>query len=247
MGEPTTSERRSFLNRRRSDKTNQQESRQRHIASEVVRRKKLQLIVDGYNLMHVSRFRPSSQAEGELRRCREGLLSLLASHLPASRYTKITIVFDSDNAPKHLPDRSSWKHLNVVFARQENSADDLIVQLIRQHPTPSQLVVVSSDHRIHVAAGRRVTAIDSDVWLDAVLDFVPEKQPPRRSGKREEQKDGVSKPTFTKEELEEFSAAMNEQVQPPPMEDSKDLPDDEASIEFENPFPEGYFDDLDET
>lgn len=226
------------MNRRRSDKS-KRTGRRRETnvdASEIVRRSKTVLIIDGYNLMHVTRFAPVSQTEGELRRCREGLLSLLASHLSSSGHRKITVVFDSENAPKHLPDQQTWRHLHVVFARQENSADDLIAKMIAQQANPKQLVVVSSDHRVQVAAQRRrATPIDSDIWFDAVLELPA-------STEKNTSPDVENEPKLSSDDLKAFRDAMSEPVEiDEPTDD-----EDDAAVEFENPFPSGYFDDLEE-
>lgn len=213
------------MNRRRSDKIS------RIDASEVVDRTNCELIIDGYNLLHVTRFKPRGNNEGELRRCREGLLSLLAKHLPDGHHRRVTIVFDSEGAPKHLADEVRWQHLFVVYARYENSADDLIAQLIGGHNNPKQLVVVSSDHRVQVAADRKkATAIDSDQWFDAVLE-----RPTTKSHQPEQQRS----PTMSKEDLEAFRLAMDVPMDTEVIQDS-------VEEEFENPFPDGYFDDLDD-
>ncbi len=225
------------MNRRRSDKSKRSGRRhERNVdASEIVRRPKSELIIDGYNLMHVTRFAPASRTEGELRRCREGLLSLLAAHLASQRHQKITIVFDSENAPKHLPDQQNWKHLHVVFARHENSADDLIIRMIGNRANPKQLVVVSSDHRVQVAAQRRrATPVDSDIWFDAVLEL--------RAEMIADSPTKETEPKLSTDELRTFRKAMSEPVEiEQPAEET-----DDAAVEFENPFPDGYFDDLEE-
>lgn len=202
----------------------------------MVAREKCEVIIDGYNLMHVTRFKPTSQKEGELQRCREGLLTLLAKHVQPR--WKTIVVFDSENAPKHLPDQFNWQRIRVLFARHENSADDLIASLIQKHANAKQLVVVSSDHRVQVAASRRkATAIDAEPWFDALLDL-----PKRKIEKDSDAKPDPTRlePELTSEELDEFRIAMNGPIEIEPEHDAS-----EESIEFENPFPEGYFDDLD--
>ena len=43
----------------------------------------------------------------------------------------------------------------------------MIEEIVRTHSSPKQLIVVSSDHRLHKAALRRnAQPIDSDVWYD---------------------------------------------------------------------------------
>lgn len=244
------------MNRRRSDKINQQETAQRRYASELVRRKKAHLLVDGYNLMHVSRFKPTGNSAGELRRCREGLLSLLAAELSPQQYREITIVFDSENAPGHLPDQAKWKHVHVQFARKENSADDLVVSLIRQHASPKQLIVVSSDHRIHVAAGKRVAIVDSDLWLDALL----ENSSTRSKASDQEPAAQAAKTPMSAKDLEEFRKAMAEEqemdgeasiwvssTEGHSQTNDQDIESgDDANIEFENPFPKDYLEGLED-
>ena len=212
----------SVLKRRRNNKSNAPD------ASELVRRRNNDLIIDGYNLMHVTRFKPRGTSDGELKRCREGMLALLATQLSAEQYGRITVVFDSDRAPRHLPARIRWRHLDVVFARDENSADDLIVRLVRGSTNPKQLIVVSSDHRVQVATQRRrATAVDSDRWFDALVHDVDE---PDSTSEDEPQL------SFSSDELDAFRAAMSEPLEATPSDDAS---------EHENPFPQGYFDDLD--
>jgi len=190
-------------------------------------------MIDGYNLMHVTRFKPNNTEVGELRRCREGLLSLLAAELPANQYREITIVFDSDQAPKNLPDHQQWRHLAVVFARNENSADDLIAKLVQSHPHPRKLIVISSDHRVQNAATRRkATPLDSDAWFDAVLEY----EPP------EEHFESQNDAKLDEQQLAEFREAMKAPIPLPPQDEEVKR----EVEEFENPFPEGYFDDLDD-
>ena len=54
--------------------------------------------------------------------------------------------------------------MTVIFAEQEDEADDTIELLIGQDFSPKKLTVVSSDHRIHALACCRRPAADSDVW-----------------------------------------------------------------------------------
>lgn len=244
------------MNRRRNDKVNRitnLEDGTRRAASNAVRRTNCDLLIDGYNLLHVTRFKPANNREGELRRCRDGLLSMLAKYLPPERYRRITIVFDSEGAPRHLPDQLQWQHLQVIFARAENSADDLIASLIQRHANPRNLIVISSDHRVQVAAQRKrgTTWIDSDPWIEAVLDHAEDQSDagdadaPEPAAANSDLDDSMP---MSAAELEEFRQAMK-------ADDGYQKPDDlrddlpqaaEADEVFENPFPEGYFDDLED-
>jgi hypothetical protein len=127
------------------------------------------LIIDGYNLLHVSRFAPTGRRSDRLRTAREKLLEYLASNVPAHQYSRVNIVFDSERPSRRLPDRVSFKHLHVHFATDHPRADDLIEDLIRGEPAPEKLLVVSSDHRLQAAAKRRgAKFIDSDAWIEAL-------------------------------------------------------------------------------
>ena len=150
---------------------------------------------------------------------------LLAKLMPPKRYRGVHIVFDAQHAPTSLPARLRWCHLEVTFARDENSADDKIAKIIESHHHPQQLVVVSSDHRVQVAAKRRrATAIDSDDWFDAMLDrptHVVDTGP------------DADDDELSESELAEFKRAMLDTTNSPPGDS-------------ENPFPPGHFDDLED-
>jgi hypothetical protein len=178
--------------------------------------------------MHVTRFKPSGDAEDVLRRSREGLLTFLAEHL-RDRFSRATVVFDSTLAPRHLPAELQWNQLEVFFARNHSSADEMIQQLIRESPLPKKLVVVSSDHQIQVAATRRrAIAIDSDDWFDALV------LPARPASE-------ANRPSVDRRIEEQAQAELAN-------EDWEEMIADETASDRErkinNPFPDGYFDDL---
>jgi len=57
--------------------------------------------------------------------------------------------------------------MTIIYAVEHEDADSMIEEIIRKHSNPKQLLVVSSDHRLHKAALRRKSnPIDSDVWYD---------------------------------------------------------------------------------
>lgn len=124
------------------------------------------LIVDGYNLLHVTGiFKPPAGGQGSFQRTREALLNFLASSLPARELPLTTIVFDAADAPPGLPRTVSHQGMTVRYASEYSDADALIEQLIENHHAPRSLLVVSSDHRIQRAARRRrADFIDSDRW-----------------------------------------------------------------------------------
>lgn len=230
------------MNRRRNDKS------KRFRASDVVARRNAYLLIDGYNLMHVTRFKPLRNDQHELRRCREGLLSLLAEQLPDAQYRAVTIVFDSNQAPQHLPDRLRWRHLDVVFARTENTADDLIAKLVQTHAHPRRLIVVSSDHRVQNAASRRkATVLDSEAWFDALLDHRQANEQHEPATTKQEQHDVAEhEPRLDPDQLSEFIAEMKQPTGELNELGPNNSPQLEPEEEMENPFPPGYFDDLDD-
>jgi predicted RNA-binding protein with PIN domain len=119
------------------------------------------VLIDGYNLLHVSGVFGTGTALTELHRSREALLAFLASSLePAARSTT-TIVFDAAGAPPGLPQRFAYEGIDVQFARDPGNADELLERLIAAHAAPRTLVVVSGDHRVPRGGGerRRSTAI----------------------------------------------------------------------------------------
>ena len=190
------------------------------------------LIIDGYNVLHsYGRMPPENRARhGDLQRAREDLLKRLRRHLSTEELQRTTVIFDSDHSG--LPTRSDDTDLIVEYASDHASADDRIIQLIRQHSAPRQLLVVSSDHRIQRAAeARRARVVDSDVWIDQL----PERNPGRRDDSRTDETDpaNTEKPRASAEDTAWWLELMglNEPGE------SQPTPDQEI-------FPPGYAEDL---
>ncbi len=205
------------------------------------------LLIDGYNLLHVTGFQPQGRRAGELREAREGLLTCLAKLLDPSQYPSVTIVFDAHHAPRRLPAELTWRHLQVYFARDHASADEMIETLIRKNSAPKKLTVVSSDHRIQVAAKRRgATYVDSDVWFDALLEAGSPKEPSQTAESLPTEKEeaeallaGEDWSAFFAAALDECEMALGE-----PDEVTASDSGDMDHTDHENPFPPGYFDNL---
>ena len=107
-----------------------------------------------------------------LRAARGRLLQLLVDLIDESMRDKTMIVFDAKKAPIGLPDRYVHHGIQIVFARDWDSADELIQTEIRRHSAPKTLTVVSSDHAIHrKALARGAKVIDSDEWLDREMEI----------------------------------------------------------------------------
>ena len=124
------------------------------------------LLIDGYNLLHVT----AIVGHGGLRGSREGLLRFLASAIEPGERPQTTIVFDAAEAPPNLPRMIVVDEMTIHFSSEYDNADELIEELIEAHSVPKSLLVVSSDHRIQRAARRRKAPfVDSDVWFADAL------------------------------------------------------------------------------
>ena len=229
------------------------------------------LLIDGYNLLHASGVFPAKHLPGTLHHARTALLDELVTMLPERELRQTTIVFDSAEAPPGLPNRVNFQGLDVRFASDHADADELIEILIDESLSPRELIVVSSDHRLHRAARRRrATPMDSDVWfigLQAMQHLIQEE---RASAKPQHQLsegevnfwlkafganagEGSPKPPGNPETSTEVKSVSS---QPPPGPKgphthlpAKPISNEEADSESPesgvyNPFPPGYVDDL---
>jgi hypothetical protein len=125
----------------------------------------MSLLIDGYNLLHVTGIVGRGIGPGSLQRSRLALVNFVAESLDPEDLPRTTIIFDAHNAPAGLPHVIQHAGISVRFAAGYETADKLIEELIRVDSAPRRLVVVSSDHEIQRAARRRrAKAIDSDVW-----------------------------------------------------------------------------------
>jgi predicted RNA-binding protein with PIN domain len=130
----------------------------------------MSLLIDGYNVLYAVGLLGIGIGPGDLQRARLALLNFLAESLKATEIPRTTVVFDAREAPWGLPRAIKHRGIQVRFATQHESADELIEELIRAESSPRRLTVVSSDHRIQRAAHRRkARMVDSDVWYAELL------------------------------------------------------------------------------
>ena len=131
------------------------------------------LIIDGYNLMHAAGIARPTYGPGDLQRCRERLVRWLLEHLDESQRADTTVVFDAYTAPSDSEPFEKVHSLKVAYAPPGTDADSEIERLLLQHSAPKQIIMVSSDHRLHKAARRRrARPIDSEDFI-----FEMEEQP----------------------------------------------------------------------
>lgn len=131
------------------------------------------LLVDGYNLLHVSGIFGPAGSPPTLEQSRLALLAFLTNHLPTALRKRTTIVFDAAAAPPGLPSQLTHGDMSVRFAPRNQSADDLIAELILGVADPRHLTVVSSDHAVQRSARQRgAKFLDSEVWLREIRNAV---------------------------------------------------------------------------
>lgn len=123
------------------------------------------LIIDGYNLMHAAGFARSSYGPGDLERSRNRLLKQLTAQLDDSAAGNAIVVFDGKQSSNDTP-QETISVISVRFSQDGMDADSEIELLLNSHSSPRQVLVVSSDHRLHKAARRRRSqCMDSeDFW-----------------------------------------------------------------------------------
>lgn len=128
---------------------------------------KVDLIIDGYNLLHAAGLARRSYGPGDLARCRLRLLNLIAAGLDDAVRLRTSVVFDAKDPPPDAERVSVHRGMQVFFAEPGEEADDLIEDLIAAHSAPKQLVIVSGDRRLHKAARRRKAhVVDSERFVD---------------------------------------------------------------------------------
>lgn len=124
-------------------------------------------IIDGYNLLHAAGLARLRYAQGDLERARHRLLGMLCEKLSPPEQQRCTVVFDGQNGPPGVSGESTHQGLKVIFAPAGSDADTVIEEMLASHSSPRQIVLVSSDHRLHKAARRRgSTPMDSDPFWD---------------------------------------------------------------------------------
>lgn len=143
------------------------------------------ILIDGYNV--IGPVAPPGRKNARyhqtrwLERARLRLIDEVAVGLGEALAQQTWIIFDSKRLISRLAiesnepvERSVIQGITIEFSIGYDEADDRIEELILAHHTPKRLTVVSSDHRIQVAARRRgALAVDSDIWLDRLSEKRP--------------------------------------------------------------------------
>ncbi|VAX39947.1 hypothetical protein MNBD_PLANCTO02-1642 [hydrothermal vent metagenome] len=149
------------------------------------------LIIDGYNLMHAAGMARLQYGRGDLERCRNAFINLLSLAISEEQAARTIMVFDAFGAPDNVSRKYLIAGMTILFASPGSDADTAIEEMIADHSSPRQVLIVSSDHRIQKAARkRRAQSMDSDVFL-LELEKLAEKRkkqgealPPQKFGHR---------------------------------------------------------------
>lgn len=212
---------------------------------------RMAILIDGYNLLHVTGIFGRGQGPGGFERSRRALLNFLVESIDPQELPRTTVVFDAVDAPPGLPRKLKHGPISVHYATEHGSADALIERLILRHSAPRRLTVVSSDHRLHRAARRRrAIAVDSDAWYSALVE--------RRRARNLASPAAAAKPEvpLAPEQVEYWLAAFGaERLEVPPEGIAGPPPDSEGGeprylpskvkeVPTFNPFPPGYAEDV---
>jgi predicted RNA-binding protein with PIN domain len=182
------------------------------------------LLIDGYNLLHVTDIFGEAGPGTDLHRARLALLDFVAASLRERERAETTIVFDAAGAPPGLPQTLVHEGMTVHFARRHSDADAMIEELLEQCSAPRSLGVVSSDHRVQRAARHcGATFVDSNRWYAQLL-----------AARRNAGAEGAqsAKPSeVPPEDLDYWLGEFGGRA---------------AAEDTDNPFPPGYADDVGE-
>ncbi|MFK7736849.1 MAG: NYN domain-containing protein [Pirellulaceae bacterium] len=135
--------------------------------------KSKRILIDGYNLLFQSLLVGRDRKGDWLQRARRRLIQWLCRKLDAPERTSALVVFDAhrsrrvDQAQDARVLELVGAGIEVCFAAGYDEADDLLEEMIRKHPHPKTLQVISSDHRIQKKAlARKCGVEDSELFWD---------------------------------------------------------------------------------
>jgi len=123
----------------------------------------MHLIIDGYNLLHVTRSSASLNSF-ELQAERERLIDRLSAYRQR-RTCDITVVFDGWQGGWATEEREKKKGIELIFSRLGEKADEVIKRLVRERGAGS--VLITSDREVARYAERfSVSVIPSDQFRE---------------------------------------------------------------------------------
>lgn len=123
------------------------------------------IVIDGYNYINRIRKTPIRD-EANMDALRRTVLERMARY-KRERPAKITVVFDAYGGYSPDRHRENYRGIDVVFSREHETADDVIIGWIRQGK--AGLVVVTSDRAIIDEAKRAGIAFMTPIALESSL------------------------------------------------------------------------------
>lgn len=110
--------------------------------------------IDGYNLI----FRTLGR-EKDLKERRQNFIKLINDKITGLNLD-VTIVFDSQYQGGETS-RSHFYSLEILFTEKNETADDLILKIIKSKSNPQEVVVVTSDKQLALTARRYAAKSES--------------------------------------------------------------------------------------
>ena len=115
----------------------------------------MQLIIDGYNLLHVDRSLIQLNPV-QLQWKRDRLIHQLSAY-GSLKQQEIIVVFDGWQGGWYTEQKEKRKGIEIIFSKVGEKADDVIKRLIREKG--SGAMIITSDHDISRYAGRMAVAV----------------------------------------------------------------------------------------
>ena len=181
---------------------------------------RLYLLIDGYNLLFSAGCRSNRVGPGNLQHSRLRLIRALHAWLDPEIAANTCVVFDGAGNSPGLSDEAALipARFEIRFSPTGTDADTEIELLLARHSSPRQVLIVSSDHRLHRAAARRgACCMDSEHFLDlleshstAGLKAAAAKRP---SAKPQRQPNPSDKPPILPDLLEQLADVHEEFLQ----------------------------------
>ena len=123
----------------------------------------MNLIIDGYNLLHIFSHRLSLNA-AQLQQERDRLIDRLSDY-GRQKGLEISVVFDGWQGGWVTEQRERIKGIEVIYSKVGEKADDVIKRLVRERGSGS--MVITSDREISKDAERMsVAVIPSDQFRE---------------------------------------------------------------------------------
>jgi predicted RNA-binding protein with PIN domain len=124
----------------------------------------VRILVDGYSLLHnwpeLAPRKPRHSAAA-----RDELVHILTRYYDATG-TPITIFFDGSGAPPNVPKNESTRHVEVLFSRAGQTADDMIERAAHRFQAYGEVMAVTDDH------AERDTVIGLGGQASSCLNFI---------------------------------------------------------------------------